>query len=93
MAAVEAVQILKSNIVAMDKIPVQFRACWRMAVSEVNIDCKSAERLQSTRVKMGIRFGKFFARDFILLVDFFTQSSVRLYEQLGIRIPRDHTQR
>ena len=50
----------------------------------------AAERLASTRVKMGTRFGKFFAGDFLALIEDTTQSSVRSYEQQGIRVPRSH---
>jgi hypothetical protein len=50
----------------------------------------AAERLVSTRVKMGARFGKFFAADFLALIEDTTESSVRSYEQQGIRLPRSH---
>jgi hypothetical protein len=45
MAAIDAMPILKTNIVAMDKILIQLRASWRMAVSEVNLACKAADPL------------------------------------------------
>ena len=50
----------------------------------------AAERLVSTRVKMGTRFGKFFAGDFLALIKDTTQSSVRSYKQQGICVPRSH---
>ena len=45
MSAIDATPILKTNIAAMDKKPIQFRASWRMAVSEVNLACKGADLL------------------------------------------------
>ena len=50
----------------------------------------AAKRMISTRVKMGTRFGKFFAGDFHELVQGILDSSVRTYEELGFRIPRSH---
>ena len=36
MAEVDAVPILKLNIIALDKCQAKYRHLWRMAVSEVN---------------------------------------------------------
>ena len=36
MASIDAVPILKQNIIALDKCPTHFRNLWRFAVSEVN---------------------------------------------------------
>ena len=49
----------------------------------------AAERLQSTREKMGTRFGRFFAGEFLSDVEVIWQSSVRVLEQ-ELWVPRSH---
>ena len=36
MAGVDAVPILKQNIIALDKCPTNYRNLWRLALTEVN---------------------------------------------------------
>ena len=116
MATIDALPILKQNIIALNKCPAHYRNLWRFAVTEVNQAGQSSdpiirkgaeitlallpnmllrapsteERLLRTGQKMDSRFAKFFAGDFDGLISDIPQSSVRAYEQNGLRPPRTH---
>ena len=48
----------------------------------------AAVRMLNTRVKMGTRFGKFFAGEFQTLIQDIPEFRVHTYEELGFRMPR-----
>ena len=96
MATIDALPILKQNIIALggqssDPIIRKGAEITLALLPNMLLRAPSTEeRLLSTRQKMDSRFAKFFAGDFDGLISDIPQSSVRAYEQNGLRPPRTH---